>query len=351
MLLLVYVHGYNLQDNYLRPFTTVDEPLTITTFVEYWLSNGIFRFRIPMLFIISGYLYAYNDHQPQWQRLKKRIPALAYPYLIWSVLAILFTLLLLQFPATALAVTDAHLFYQGDFQYNSLTNGIKLFFRYIAAPISFQLWFIRDLLWYNAIYPFMKKMALQHTQVWFYVVLTLWLTSFALPLIKGEGLLYFSLGIYLAKTNKNVLIAPKWINLRIFFLLFIVVSLLKTWLAFLPMPPVASVLVLSLLHKITEVAGLTALWYGGDKLVQFFMQQKWFLWASKFSFFIYVAHAPFLYYITHYLMHQYQAYAYHRMVIYLFVPLFTTLFMIAIGAICRKILPRFYQISTGGRGM
>ena len=54
MVLLVYVHGYNLQNSYLQPFSTVHEPLTVTTFTEYFLANGLFRFRIPMLFIISG---------------------------------------------------------------------------------------------------------------------------------------------------------------------------------------------------------------------------------------------------------------------------------------------------------
>lgn len=61
MILLVYVHGYNLNDAYLQPFTLVQEPFTFTAFFEYLTANGLFRFRIPLLFVISGYLFALQD--------------------------------------------------------------------------------------------------------------------------------------------------------------------------------------------------------------------------------------------------------------------------------------------------
>jgi hypothetical protein len=62
--LLVYVHGYNLKVAYLYPVSTVQEPLTITSFFEYLFANGLLRFRIPMLFMISGFLYAWYDTKP-----------------------------------------------------------------------------------------------------------------------------------------------------------------------------------------------------------------------------------------------------------------------------------------------
>ena len=52
MVLLVFVHGYNLKESYMQPWTMPGEPLSFTTFTEYWLANGLFSFRIPMLFII-----------------------------------------------------------------------------------------------------------------------------------------------------------------------------------------------------------------------------------------------------------------------------------------------------------
>jgi len=77
--LLGYVHGYNLNKTYLTPWSTIDEPLTFTTFFEYFISNGFLRFRIPILFLISGYLYAQYDNKPYGQRTKKRFITLIFP--------------------------------------------------------------------------------------------------------------------------------------------------------------------------------------------------------------------------------------------------------------------------------
>src|SRR5512135_3659826 len=90
MALLVYVHGYNLGIRYLQPWTITGEPLTFTGFFEYFLANGILRFRIPMLFIISGYLFALHDYRPYKQRTGKRFRTLFVPYQIWSGLALIF---------------------------------------------------------------------------------------------------------------------------------------------------------------------------------------------------------------------------------------------------------------------
>src|SRR3982750_389447 len=107
--LLLYVHGYNLNDSYLTPFSSVQERLTLTTFIEYFLANGALRFRIPLLFIISGYIYALQDSKPYAERVKKRFFTLIVPFLIWSAVGLAITYLLQQFPVTATAVRESTL--------------------------------------------------------------------------------------------------------------------------------------------------------------------------------------------------------------------------------------------------
>ena len=38
--LLLFVHGYNLEETYLQPFSLVKEPLTFTTYFEYFVANA-----------------------------------------------------------------------------------------------------------------------------------------------------------------------------------------------------------------------------------------------------------------------------------------------------------------------
>ena len=109
MVLLVFVHGYNLHIRYLQPWTIPNEPMTFTGFTEYLLSNGILRFRIPMLFIISGFLYAMHDQRSYKQRTGKRFRTLFLPYLIWSAIGILFTYLLESFPTGRELVQGSHI--------------------------------------------------------------------------------------------------------------------------------------------------------------------------------------------------------------------------------------------------
>ena len=95
MALLVYVHGYNLDGRYLQIVTQPDEALTATSFIEYLFANGILRFRIPMLFLISGYLYALHDAAPNKERVKKRVRTLLLPYLLWSGICLYLVMTLL----------------------------------------------------------------------------------------------------------------------------------------------------------------------------------------------------------------------------------------------------------------
>ena len=91
MVLLLFVHSYNLNARYLQPTSIVNEPLTVNSFIQYYLSNGLFRFFIPMLFSISGYLYAIQDKRPYVKSIQKRLHTIFLPYLIWSAIGLVFT--------------------------------------------------------------------------------------------------------------------------------------------------------------------------------------------------------------------------------------------------------------------
>ena len=154
MFLLVFVHGYNLHERYMQPWTIPGESLTFTAFTEYFLANGIFRFRIPMLFIISGFLYALHDYRPYKERTNKRLRTLLLPYLIWSAVGFAFTYVLELFPYGEHFIANSHIV-QIDDQRMLLHDyhWYEMLFRWILLPVPYQLWFIRVLLIYNVAYP------------------------------------------------------------------------------------------------------------------------------------------------------------------------------------------------------
>ena len=349
--LLMLVHGYNLQQGYLQPFSTVNEGLTFTTFIEYFFANGALRFRIPMLFIISGYIFALRDYRPFGERTLNRFNTLMVPYFIWSAIGLAITFLLQQFPYTAQLVKMAELDQLGDNRPYTQIGWGGVLHRWVLVPVSFQLWFIRSLFIYNLLYPLIKWVVTRYPLYWFIIVFILWYLGFQLVFIEGQGLLFFSFGIWLQKSDYPIDKKPAWYSHYLGWLFFIGISIIKTFMAF-ELDPNSAITFWTLitLQVITILAGIIAVWYGGDEAVRWCMRRRWFLWISSFSFVIYGLHVPLIEYLSMYLFRIWQQFPYHRLLSYFLAPVIVLACCIAFGAAMRFYAPKWYKLMTGGRG-
>lgn len=329
------------------------EPMTVTAFTEYWLANGIFRFRIPMLFIISGYLFALSDHKPYKQRSAKRVKTLLYPYLVWSAVGLLLTFVLELFPYSRDIVARTHMMQLDESrvllqQY----QWYEVLARLIFFPVSYQLWFIRVLLIYNLAYPALRYCVTHPVARWifFSIAVLLWLSTAGFVIAEGEGLLFFSLGIWMQKTNFDIDTPGKWLQPKWWFVVFTVLSIAKTILAF-QVPFNGIELVLLLMHKLVVLSGLICAWYGCNALVKYCMGKSWFVWLSAFAFMIYVLHAPLVVYATQAVFLHARDWAGYRMLTFILLPLCLIALSVTAGALLRKFLPKLYSFVTGGRGL
>ena len=356
MVLLVFVHGYNLNIRFLQPWTIPGEPLSVTTFTEYFLANGIFRFRIPMLFIISGFLYALQDEKPYKQRIHKRLRTLLLPYLLWSAIAILFTVLMETIPfgkniiaSTRMMQIDPQRLYLHDYYW------YELFVQWIFFPVPYQLWFIRVLFIYNLAYPVLRWCVTNTTakKIFFPFAALLWLASMGFVFFEGEGLLFFSLGVWIQKNNFDIDNAKSFFHPLLWGIAFVLISTIKTWLALKGLVFLGEAVypVITILHKMVVISGLIATWYGSTGLVQWCMDKKWFVWLSSFSFIIYAAHAPLIAFAIEGVFQFVQYVPFYRMLTYILLPSVIIILSITAGAILRKFTPRIYGTLTGGRGL
>lgn len=349
--LLLFVHGYNLQVTYLAPFSLVSEELTFTAFFEYFVANGILRFRIPMLFLISGYIFSIQDQRPYGQRAKRRFVTLMIPYLIWSAVGLAVTYLWQQFPLTAEAVQRAALDQLGDNRpYDEIGWG-GVIERWLVAPVSFQLWFIRSLFVYNLLYPVFRWCVARFPVATFVVLAIFWLSFYPVPLIEGQGMFFFAAGIWLQKTAYPIDRKPEWFSSFLNWLVFVGVCVIKTFMAFefYTLTPTVR-WALTVLYVCATVAGVLAVWFSLDGLVRWLMNKRWFLWSTNFSFFLYGMHIPLLAFVTNLAVMFLSDFRYHRLLIYLLAPTTVLLFCIGLAALVRTLLPRFYKLATGGRG-
>jgi fucose 4-O-acetylase-like acetyltransferase len=350
--MLLFVHGYNLNETYLQPFSQVKEKMTFTTFMEYIIANGLLRFRIPMLFMISGYIFALQDTKPYKERVKKRVLTLLVPYVIWSAVGLAITYLWQQHPVTAKAVWDAQLDQMGDNRPYSQMNWTDILVRWLVSPVSFQLWFIRSLFIYNLLYPFFRWAVTKYAAAWFSVMFLLMLMMIGFLFIEAQGIFFFTLGVWLKKENISLEKKPEWLSLYMCWLFYVGFCIIKTFMAFEfeEYSPV-TVIPMLILHYVSVIAGILAVWFSLDKMVKWFMTRRWFVWATAFAFIIYGLHTPILAYATRLAYMYWNSFPYYRLLTYMVVPFIILLFCITVGALLRKVTPGLYRVATGGRGI
>jgi surface polysaccharide O-acyltransferase-like enzyme len=356
IVLIVFLHSYNLQQRYLRPWTTVQEKLTPTGFTEYFVANGILRPCVPILFAISGFLYALHDSVPNRKRLPKRIRTLVLPYLAWSALAIALTYCMELSPYTRSLVLSSRIAYIDstrmllhDYYWYELLR------KWLINPLAYQLWFLRILFLFNLAYPFLRWCVMHKTARWifFSAVVILWIRSFESVCEEAEGLLFFSLGIWLNKTNLFIETTTKrYQNAIVCGSIFIIFAAIKSWLAFEGYDIMGQNVfpVLILMHKLVVVSGLIFYWFGFDALIRRCMHNRKFVWLSAFSFFIYLFHAPLVGYAINGMLSWLNPLAACRILTFVLLPLTIIALSIFLGALLRSISAGSYKILTGGRG-
>ncbi|TCJ12630.1 acyltransferase [Flaviaesturariibacter flavus] len=378
MVLLVFVHGYDLNDRYLQPFTFVQEKMTVTTFFEYLTANGLFRFRIPMLFAISGYLLALGDSKGYWRIIGKRFRTLAIPLLLWAALGALIAYGLFHWSFTHQSVSNIHMQPTNknwnQFGWREWRDTI------LSTNVSYQLWFLRSLFILNLVYPVLRWLSLKASAAWFSYVTLLWVFTpvgmlnlageiagpgtplgqalFRLHgpweiLLDSEGLLPFCLGIWLCKRGKDLSKTPRWFSMPVFGCLFVGLAVTKTILAFYGdfRNPFAIGAPIWLLHKVVVASGMLVAWFGADRLAAWCLQRRWFRHASDQSFMIYALHVPLITYMIDPVHRLLQGFRYYRLATYLLLPSVIILAAIALGALLKQLAPPVFGILTGNRGL
>jgi fucose 4-O-acetylase-like acetyltransferase len=353
MIMLLFVHSYNLNERYLRPFSIVREQLTFNSFLQYFLSNGLFRFFIPILFSISGYLFSTRDEQLYGKRIRKRFRTIFLPYLIWSAVGLALTYAIELSSYGRSIVETTHLM---ELSNNRILlhdyKWYELLVRWILLPVPYQLWFLRVLFIYNLIYPALRWCVLKYTHVFFTVAILFWLSDISFILFEGEGLFFFSLGIWLQKKNFNIKDPNKWLRPLPWSIVFLLLTFGKTILAFEGYRMIGDTIfpLLLILYKLVVFSGFIAAWFGADKLVSLCMNKKWFVWLSSFSFIIYTLHSPLVAYAINFIFPLVQHLDNYRLLTYIFLPMGLFIFCVGTGMLIRYFSPRIYVILTGGRG-
>lgn len=347
MIGVVFIHSYNYTDNFLTNSTTISEGFNFCAMLEYFISNGLARFCVPMFFAISGYLF-YRTFRPSKKcygyKLKSRFFSLFIPFIIWTVISGLFLL----------AVSQIEILHSLPFveSYASIIerNGFYAFLKWFIHPPAFQLWYIQQLMIFTVISPVIYWLVKYTRGLIIIPVAVLWLCDLSF-IIKPEALLFFMVGAYIAVFNKEGFVLQKESRLftAIITLCWIAVNIIKTILAsiadenniFLFIGKVG-------LSKISVILGIISMWLLFDHIVKRIENKKGLLLITSHMFFIYVLHEPLLH-VCYQLGIGTDASNLAHIALYFCLPVSIIAFSVIVSMCVRKLCLPLHKVLTGNR--
>lgn len=336
IIMIVFVHSYSLnfkQTGVLNGFFP---------FLQYFISQGLFRLPTPVFFTISGYLFFLNM-KGTWNeygsKIKKRFRTVAVPYIFWSAFGLLVYFILQLSP-------ELRVFFQKRIVINySITEILHAIF---INPVPGQLWYLRDLFVLVILSPIIFNLV---KYLKFYIVilfLFLWFYDFDFVIVSNRGMFFFTLGVYLSTKQTLLMMQDKVSKSSLFFIfLWICIFLFKTFLIYFNYIDWA---ILGIIHKIGILLGIWAVWSFYDYLSQNEnLQVNYLNKLLPFTFFIYVFHEPVLTMLRKLLEHFLGKGEVISFSLYLGTPVLVILISVIVAKYTKLFIPKFYGIITGSR--
>ena len=278
---VVFIHAYNAALVFSGENIGVNQEISFNLFFQNLISNEIGRCAVPLFFFMSGYLFFYGN---EWssdiymRKIMARTRTLLIPFIFWNSLTLIFF-------ALVQSIAAAKPFFSGNSML-VINYGIKdylvVFFGIGRMPISYQFWFIRDLMVLVMLSKLIHFFVKKYPALILLLFFVLWLLNFGFTLIESG--LFFSLGAYLSISNRSFFMFDTYVRK----LLPIYISML----IFDALFPFSEIYII--FHKVSIVIGVMTFIFLSGVVVRFEKIKKSILSLGASSFFVYAAHEPLL---------------------------------------------------------
>lgn len=313
IILVLFIHNKKIE------FTN-----TFFSYFEFLFSKFIASAAVPLFFLLSGYLKELNPKNYN-VLIKRRFSSLVVPYIFWNVFCIIIYLAIQYF-----------IIHNSDFHYLLFfLKGVSGVGMPEGKPYVYQLWFLRDLIILIFSEPLLKKINKFFSVEFLLFSFVLFYLDINLYVISNFSLFFYSLGIYLGKNKSNLFEEIDKINIFVYLIVLIFVSLLL----FLKYENLKNLRVLEIF--LSSVFLIRCSFYV-NKIMLFHR-------FSKYSFYIYLSHEPFLLYGLQRLEIKYINNELVLFICYLSNIIIVVFILSFLSFLLKKILPKFYSIIVGGR--
>ncbi len=340
VVLIVFLHAYSNTVVFSDEEIGIRDSIFIVDFVRNFVSQGVARIAVPVFFLMSGYLFFLGfelSKESYLIKLKSRTKSLLIPFFFWNITTLLIIALAQAIPMTQTFFSGKHPLV-ATFSVFDYLNAIIGF---THSPISYQFWFIRDLIILVLLAPLVNIINRRLPLSFLGLILICWIIDlWPIYVPSSESLLFFSFGAYLASTKKSLFYFDDFGKIVVvLYLVFVTIDVLTRTHAFSPY-----------LHKIGIVLGASAALCSTKFVAQNERLQSLIGRLSSASFFVYAIHEPLL---TILRKISYKLISPSSpstiLVLYIFIPTITILFAVVAYRGFARVAPGPASIVTGGR--
>lgn len=353
MVAVVFIHSYNYSNSFLTPDTSINEGFNGGAMFEYFISNGIARFAVPMFFAISGYLFFYT-FRPSLKcygyKLKSRFFSLVVPFIIWNCLGGLLLFTLSHFDTVNwVPIINEKIGITAE-------TGAWGFLNWFINPPLFQTWYLQQLILFTIISPLIFW-AIKYTRGF---IIILFAVPWALDLsyiINSEAILFYVCGATIAIFNREDWVLQKESKPMtvLITLCWICFNAIKTIIAAVNPDGLSDeahiVLTISKvsLTKISVVLGIFVMWYMFDHIVKRIESKRGMLLLTGHLFFIYIFHEPLLHLCFQFGLGLGSNGNVSHIALYVCLPISIIAFSVIISMSLRKVCKPLHKVLTGNR--
>lgn len=276
---VVFIHAYVVGEP-VASAVSDDVFAAISRFVRNFISQGVARTAVPIFFLIAGYLFYRNfslTRETYFSKLRSRVGTLLIPFFFWNIFTYAFFAAAQSLPQTSQYFTGSVARIAGLDPMESAAAILGIG----REPISYQFWFVRDLMVAAVISPLLFSSLKRVPKTTLIASLLVWIGFNDSP--SAEGFFFFVVGAAAAVHDVDLFVLDIYGRLFAVCYLPLVLIDVALWNGHV-----------TCLHMVSMTFGVVAILYASKFLAARDATAKPLIKLSGASFFVFAAHEPLL---------------------------------------------------------